>query len=187
MPRMAPRSTKPANQSSLATCSASDTVSSIPLNCMYGTMPVMMADTTTYNSEQIPSDHSTPRGMSLSGFLTSSAAQVTASKPRKLKNTIAAPWNTPLMPYGSAGCQLAGFTCHTATAMNTSTTATLISTTILLTRFDSLIPNASSVVTSMAMTNAGRLNTVVTPGRAPAAAVSASGRYRTKPAIRLWK
>ena len=55
----------------------------------------------------------------------------------KLKNTMAAPWNTPEKPKGSAGRQFTGLTCHTPMPMNSNTTPTLISTTTLLTR---LIP-----------------------------------------------
>ncbi len=47
MPMMAPRSTNPATHVSPPICSASDTGWSTPANLVYGTMPVMMAATTT--------------------------------------------------------------------------------------------------------------------------------------------
>lgn len=102
-------------------------------------------------------------------------------------NTMAAPWNTPSKPYGSTGDQFTGFTYHMPMAMNSTTTATSISTTILLTRLDSLMPNANRPAMIIAMQNAGRLNSVSLPGIAPAAAVSTSGRVMPKPAKRLWK
>src|SRR5438093_99315 len=55
------------------------------------------------------------------------------------------------------GCQLAGFTALAASAMNTSTTATLTSTMTSLKLADSLTPITSSVVTMATMSTAGRL------------------------------
>ncbi len=110
MPRMAARSTKPATQSWPAYCSASDTGWSTPLKFGYGTIPVMMAATTTYRMVQMASEPMMPIGRSFFGFLTSSAAEVTASKPIKAKNTRAAALITLPMPNGMNGCQLSGLT-----------------------------------------------------------------------------
>ena len=43
-------------------------------------------------------DMSIPMGISRLGFLVSWAAVLTASKPKKAKNTMAAPRNTPYQP-----------------------------------------------------------------------------------------
>src|ERR1043166_2566465 len=62
------------------------------------------------------------------------------------------------------GCQLAGFTALIVSAMNMSTTATLIITMTLLKFADSLIPMTSSVVTSAMMRMAGTLMRAATHG-----------------------
>ncbi len=187
MPRIAARSTKPATQSSPATCSASDTGWSTPLKSMCGTMPVMIAATTTYRMVQMISEPMMPIGRSRAGFLTSSAAEVTASKPMKAKNTSAAALITPVMPYGMYGCQFSGLTWPTPTAMNSSTTLILMITITLFRRADSRMPSDSRNVMAIMIRNAGRLNRVSTPGRAPGAAVSASGSTRPKPDSSDWK
>src|SRR5690606_24784877 len=140
MPTMAPTSTKPATQFSPAYCSASDTGWSTPANSANGTMPVMIAATLTYSTAQTASDPMMPIGRSRRGLRTSSAAEVTASKPMKAKNTSAAALNTPEAPKGANGCQLAGSTCQTPTAMNSSTTLVLMMTIRLLMRADSRTP-----------------------------------------------
>ncbi|MNT07390.1 hypothetical protein D3C72_1420900 [compost metagenome] len=58
-------------------------------------MPVMMADTTTYSTAHTASEPMMPIGRSRDGFLTSSAAEVTASKPMKAKKTRAAALSMP--------------------------------------------------------------------------------------------
>ncbi len=128
-----------------------------------------------------------PIGRSRSGLRTSSAAEVTASKPMKAKNTRAAAPNTPDMPNGMNGCQLAGCTCRAPTTMNSSTTVTLIATMTLLNRADSRTPNDSTAVMISMISSAGRLNSVCTPGTAPGAAVSAAGKCTPKPDISDWK
>ena len=47
---------------------------------------------------QMNNDMSIPMGISRLGFLVSWAAVLTASKPKKAKNTMAAPRNTPDQP-----------------------------------------------------------------------------------------
>ncbi len=128
-----------------------------------------------------------PIGRSRAGFLTSSAAEVTASKPMKAKNTSAAALITPVMPYGMYGCQFSGLTWPTPTAMNSSTTLILMITITLFRRADSRMPSDSRNVMAIMIRKAGRLNRVSTPGRAPGAAVSASGSTRPKPDSSDWK
>ena len=63
-----------------------------------------------YNTVAIPSEPIIPLGTSFCGFFTSSAAVLTASKPKKAKKTIAAPELTPFNPKGIKGVQLTGLT-----------------------------------------------------------------------------
>src|ERR687889_1491357 len=112
-----------------------------------------------YNSVQATNDPMMAIGMSFCGFLASWAAVVTESNPMYAKNTMAAPATTPLNPKcsrspvlgGMNGCQLSGFTCPTASAMKSRTTATLMKTITLLTDADSLIPTTSRVVMTAMM------------------------------------
>jgi len=68
------------------------------LMSVYLTMPVMTSDTATYRAVQIASDPRMPIGMSRCGFLVSSAAVATMSKPMNAKKTRAAPVKMPLTP-----------------------------------------------------------------------------------------
>src|ERR1700761_1498194 len=150
-------------------------------NCAYGTMPVTTAATATYSTAHTPSDAMMPTGRSRFGFFTSSAADDTASNPMNAKNITAAAPNTPFQPFGMNGCQFAGVTWNTPTAITSSTTTTLIATIRLFTRVDSRTPTDSSAVIAIITRKAGRLNSVWTPGTAPGAAVSASGSETPKP------
>ncbi|MCY1229791.1 hypothetical protein D3C72_1739190 [compost metagenome] len=187
MPRIAPRSTKPATQFCPAYCSASDTGWSTPANLANGTMPVMIAATTTYSTVHTASEPMMPIGRSRRGLRTSSAAEVTASKPMKAKNTSAAALKIPLKPNGANGSQLAGCTCQTPTAMNSSTTPIFTATIRLFTRVDSRTPYDTTQVIASMIRQAGRLIMVSTPGTEPGAAVSAAGSFSPKPAISDWK
>src|ERR1700709_2950920 len=129
-------------------------------NCIAGTMPVPTAAPARYNTAQTASDEMIPIGKSRLGFLTSSAADDTESKPINAKNMTAAAPNTPLQPLGMNGCQFSGVTWNTPTPITISTTATLIATIMLFTRADSLIPIDSSDVITIITRNAGRLNNV---------------------------
>ena len=71
--------------------------------------------------------------------------------------------------------------------MNSSTTPTLMATMMLFRRADSRTPQPSMAVRASMMTRAGRLMKVVTPGSAPGAAVSATGRAMPKPDSSDWK
>ena len=51
-----------------------------------------------------------PIGMSRCGFLASSAAVDTASKPMYAKKMMAAALEIPANPFGANGCQFCGFT-----------------------------------------------------------------------------
>src|SRR5258706_8756473 len=62
------------------------------------------------------------------------------------------------------GCQLAGLTALTVSAMNSSTTATLIITMTLLKFADSLMPITRRVVTRAMMRIAGRLKVAAIHG-----------------------
>src|SRR5579863_536782 len=181
MPSTAPRSMKPATHFCPATCSAYDTGCEIFANCADGTIPVTTAATATYRTAQTASDAMIPIGMSRFGLPTSSAADDTASNPMNAKNITAAAPNTPLRPCGMNGCQLAGVTWNTPTAITSSTTVTLITTMMLFTRVDSRTPTDSSAVITNITRNAGRLKSVATPGSAPGAAVSATGSEMPKP------
>src|ERR1700761_9474377 len=181
MPSTAPRSMKPATHFSPATCKAYDTGCEILANCADGMMPVTTAATATYSTAHTPSEAIMPIGRSRFGFFTSSAADDTESKPINAKNITAAATNTPDQPFGMNGCQFAGVTWNTPTAITSSTTMTLIATIRLLTRVDSRTPTDSSVVMAIITRNAGRLNSVVWPGSAPGAAVSATGSESPKP------
>ncbi|MNT16274.1 hypothetical protein D3C72_1513670 [compost metagenome] len=187
MPRIAPRSTKPATQFWPANCSASETGWSTPANFANGTMPVMMAATTTYSTVHTASEPMMPIGRSRRGLRTSSAAEVTASKPIKAKNTSAAALKMPAKPNGANGCQLAGCTCHTPTAINSSTTPILTATIRLLMRVDSRTPYDTTQVMASMIRHAGRFSMDFTPGTEPGAAVSAAGSFSPKPAISDWK
>src|ERR1700721_1218192 len=97
------------------------------------------------------------------------------------KNMMAAAPNTPDQPFGMNGCQFAGVTWNTPTATTSRTTVTLIATITLLTRVDSLMPMDNSAVIAIITRNAGRLNSVNSPGTAPGAAVSTVGSDSPKP------
>ncbi|MNT07389.1 hypothetical protein D3C72_1420890 [compost metagenome] len=62
-----------------------------------------------------------------------------------------------------------------------------MATMMLFRRADSRTPQPSMAVSSSMMTRAGRLMKVVTPGRAPGAAVRATGRAMPKPDSSDWK
>src|SRR5579864_3204092 len=181
MPSTAPRSINPATHFSPATCNAYDTGCEILANCADGTMPVTTAATATYSTAQTPSEAMMPIGRSRFGFFTSSAADDTESKPINAKNITAAAPKTPCQPFGINGCQFAGVTWNTPTAITSNTTTTLMATMMLFTRVDSRTPIDSSVVMAIITRNAGRLKSVSCPGSAPGAAVSATGSDSPNP------
>ena len=61
-----------------------------------------------YNMVQTSNETRIPIGISLLGFLASWAAVLTASKPKKAKNTMAAPRRTPDNPYSPSVPVFAG-------------------------------------------------------------------------------
>ena len=65
---------------------------------VYFTIPVITSDTATYSAVQMPKEPRMPMGISRCGFLVSSAAVATMSKPMKAKNTSAAAVKIPVMP-----------------------------------------------------------------------------------------
>src|SRR5206468_2536041 len=84
------------------------------------------------------------------------------------------------------GCQFAGFIAFMAPAMNSKTTATLITTMTLLNEADSLMPTMSKAVTAAIMKMAGTLKRAVTvePSasvtRVPRAAENCGGKMIPK-------
>src|SRR3954454_23356016 len=68
------------------------------LMSVYLTIPVTTSDTATYRTVQMVSEARMPIGMSRCGFLVSSAAVATMSKPMNAKNTSAAPVKIPVTP-----------------------------------------------------------------------------------------
>ncbi len=129
-------------------------------NCADGTIPVTTAATATYSTAHTPSEAMMPIGRSRFGSFPSSAAEETESKPINAKNITAAAPNTPFQPFGMNGCQFAGVTWNTPTAITSSTTTTLMATMMLFTRVDSRTPIDSSVVITIITRNAGRLKNV---------------------------
>jgi len=65
---------------------------------VYLTMPVTTSETATYSVVQMARELKMPIGRSRCGFLVSSAAVATMSKPMKAKNTSAAALKMPLTP-----------------------------------------------------------------------------------------
>ena len=73
----------------------------------------------------------------------------------------------PVRPKGANGCQLAGLTWKAPTTITNSTMVTLRITMPVFTPALSLIPMTSTMVTSTAMTIAGRSNHVPVPASLP--------------------
>src|ERR1700761_9717839 len=91
------------------------------------------------------------------GFLVSSAAVDTASKPTYAKKIEAAAPPMPSQPKGANGSKLEVLMTGSASAQNSTKAATLMQTNTAFTVALSRVPSASSVVTSTAMNTAGRL------------------------------
>ncbi len=104
-----------------------------------------------------------PIGMLRFGFLVSSAAVDTASKPTYAKKIEAAAPSTPAppsglpQPPGRNGSRLPVLAAGTASATNTVSATILIATSTALTLALLEVPITSSQVTAMPMRNASRL------------------------------
>ena len=105
-----------------------------------------------------------PTGMLRCGFLVSSAAVATASKPTYAKKIEAAAPATPTpspvvsrKPLGAKGWKLAPLMTGTARMTNTVKATTLMATRTEFTVALSRVPMTSSAVTSIAIVAAGRL------------------------------
>ena len=98
-----------------------------------------------------------PIGMLRWGFLVSSAAVDTASKPTYAKNIEAAAPPMPSQPKGANGVKFSILMTGSASAQNSTKAATLMQTSTAFTVALSRVPSASSVVTSAAMNMAGTL------------------------------
>src|SRR5579885_1425015 len=98
-----------------------------------------------------------PKGRSRCGFLASSAAVDTESKPIYVKKTIAPPVTMPPKPDGANGFQLLGLTNAPPITRNTRIAPSLIATMMLLASADSRIPRTSKTVRMKIMRKAGTL------------------------------
>ena len=126
------------------------------------------------------SEPNMPMGMLRRGFWVSCAAVLMASKPKKAKNTMAAPRNMPDQPYspntpvfcGTRGVRLSVLMYLKPTYMKMSTTA-IFNTTRKSLNFElPLVPRISMNDSSTMSNVAGRLNTPPSAGQA----VQACGR-----------
>src|SRR5262245_1249155 len=86
-------------------------------------------------------------GMSRLGFLVSSAAVLTASKPMYAKKMIAAAENIPDVPLGANGCQLAVSTNLAPKITKNATMASFRITMLVLNHALSRMPTTSTHVT----------------------------------------
>src|SRR5579871_928879 len=152
----------------------------------YGTMPSSTTATAMYSTVQTASDPRMPIGMSRAGFFASCAAVDTASKPMYAKNITPAPRSTPLQPNdpnapvfgGTNGVRFARFTYTAPAATNTTSTATLITTSTVFAFADSLMPTMSSADTSKTMTKAGALKPTGAPDMPAGPSVMPTSRAR---------
>src|SRR5256885_17181843 len=125
-----------------------------------------------------------PTGMSRLGFLDSSEAVETASKPMYAKKTMDAPEKMPFQPLGAkpfqvvkepSGTQLRTLKKRRPTAMKNTRMTSLVATMIVLKRVDSLTPTTSSQVSASTMRTAKRLKTTGWPNRTGAEARTSGG------------
>ena len=122
-----------------------------------GWAPTATRATATYIPVTTISAMMIASGMLRRGFLTSSPAVDTASRPMNEKKMTPAAVITPLKPPGANGVKFAEFQPVTPITMNSTSTASLMTTMVALTFADSLVPLISSSAHSATSTTAGRL------------------------------
>src|SRR5216684_1536412 len=128
------------------------------------TSPVSTTTTEMYSRVQTTRVAMMPIGKSRWGFLHSSAAVDTESKPMYVKKTIEPPVRMPGQPLGANGCQFEVWIKRDANETNTRIAMIFISTITLLVSADSRMPRTRMTVRSITMMNAGQLKPKCQPG-----------------------
>src|SRR5690606_14857911 len=153
----------------------------------YDAMPVITIDTSRYSTVTIVSPRMMPRGTVRLGSRVSSALVATTSKPRKAKNTSAAPLRMPKTPYidgsepdshensdcvqtppaagpscagGTKGVKFSPSTKKNPTTITNITIATLMIVKTAFTRLDSRVPTANRAVNTPTISTGPQSNAI---------------------------